>query len=104
MAKCLRKINLMYHLFGKAGGMHICKECSNFVTGRYHTKTLRKCKVYSLAHSEASDWANKYEACGMVNKEYDGVPIIKFVKHNSLKQDEPMEGQMSFIEEENDNG
>ena len=52
---CVRKIELMHRLFGKAGGMHICKECTNFVRGRYHTKTLQKCKVYGLTHSEASD-------------------------------------------------
>ena len=99
MTKNIRKIDLMHHLFGKAAGMHICKECSNFAVGRYHSKFLKKCKVYGLTHSEASDWANKYEACGMFNKEYDGVPIIQYVKHNRLKQEEQIEGQLSFIEE-----
>ncbi len=96
MAECIRKVALMHQMFGKAEGMHICKECSNFVVERYHNRILRKCRVYGLTHSEASDWANKYVACGMFNKEYKGRSVIEFVKHNRRKQEEPMEGQLTI--------
>lgn len=96
--KSLRKIDLMYHIFGKAGGLHTCKECSNFVQGRYHDKTLRKCKVYGLTHSEASDWAQRYEACGMFNKEWNGNDIIDLVRRGGVRQKDviPIEGQLTF--------
>lgn len=96
MAKCIRKIALMYQMFGKAEGLHICKECGNFVTGRYHNKVYRKCKVYGLTHSEASDWANKYEACGMFNKEYKGRSVIDFVNRNKQREADSMEGQLTI--------
>ncbi len=72
----LKKIERMHNMFGKTVG-HKCYECSNFVSGRYHDKILHKCSVYGLTHSEASDWRLKYDACGMFNKEYEGVPIIR---------------------------
>lgn len=95
----LRKIDLMHHLFGKSE-QNKCRDCSNLVCGRYHTKTLRKCRVYGLTHSEASDWTLKYTACGMFNKEYSGHPIINLVKHNSCKikmPEEPLEGQVEML-------
>lgn len=96
----LRKIDLMHQVFGKAEPFK-CRDCSNLVCGIYHTKTLRKCKVYGLTHSEASDWALKYTACGMFNREYTGQTIINLVKHNScrVKVDEPLEGQITLREE-----
>lgn len=95
----LRKQDLMHKEFGICEG-HTCVECSNFVEGKYHDKTLRKCKVYGLTHSEASDWAKRYLACGMFNKAYTGRPIIELVKPARTKQDEaqriPLEGQISM--------
>lgn len=82
----------MHQIFGVCHGMHICAECSNFVSGRYHDKILRKCEVYGLTHSEASDWAKRWEACGMFNKEYNGRPIIE-VKTGGKKKLEPIDGQ-----------
>ena len=96
----MKKIALMHHLFGRKGGLHICKECSNFESFRYHTKILKKCKVYGITQSEASDWANKYEACGMFNKEWNGHPIIHLKKHGSYtkKEEQQIDGQVSFME------
>ena len=72
----VRKIDLMHQLFGKCDG-HRCGECSNFVSGRYHDTILRKCEVYGLTHSEATDWAKRWEACGMFNKEHKELTIIE---------------------------
>lgn len=94
----LRKIDLMHQMFGKVERFK-CKDCSNLVCGRYHDKTLRKCKVYGLTHSEASDWALKYIACGMFNKEYSGQPIIRLVRRNSCEaklSEEPLPGQIKL--------
>ena len=95
----LRKQYLMQKNFGICEG-HTCGECSNLVEGRYHDKTLRKCKVYGMTHSEASDWAKRYLACGMFNRAYTGRPIIELVKSGRTKQEEgqriPLEGQISM--------
>jgi hypothetical protein len=87
-------------MFGKetSKGQHICGECSNFKRYRYHSKLYRKCTVYGVTNSEASDWAKKYEACGMFNQEYTGRPIIELVKHNSNSEPEPLlDGQIIFF-------
>lgn len=95
----LRKIDLMHRLFGKCEG-HACRECSNLVDGRYHYKILRKCKVYGMTHSEASDWTQRWEACGMFNKPWEGKPIMQLVKPTRKDKEEiqstPLEGQISM--------
>ena len=95
----LRKQQLMYKQFGMCDG-HVCGECSNLVEGRYHDKALRKCKVYGMTHSEASDWAKRWLACGMFNKTYTGGPIIELVrpvrKQTALTIEEPLEGQLTL--------
>ncbi len=88
-----KKIGLMREKFGACDG-HRCKECSNFVTGKYNDMTLRKCQVYGLTHSEASDWAGKWPACGMFGKEYIGRPIIELRRGIKKPPPEPLEGQI----------
>ena len=99
LTMALRKQQLMYKQFGMCDG-HLCGECSNLVEGRYHDKILRKCKVYGMTHSEASDWAKRWLACGMFNKPYTGGPIMELVrpvrKQNALTIEEPLEGQMTL--------
>lgn len=72
----IKKIDRMRKLFGVCKG-HTCKECSNYTRIRYRGKMLRKCQVYGLTHSEASDWTGRWAACGMYNKEYSGRPVIE---------------------------
>lgn len=94
----IRKIALMYKLFGKRYG-HACRECSNLVKGRYHDRTLTKCKVYGLTHSEGSDWAGKWQACGMFNQPWDKQPVIREVRPKRKQKEAdnmPLEGQMSL--------
>lgn len=35
----LRKLDLMHRFFGVSDG-HTCRECSNFIKGKYHDKVL----------------------------------------------------------------
>lgn len=95
----VRKIELMYRQFGKRVG-HTCGMCAHLLSGRYHDKVYRKCEVYGLTHSEASDWAKRWTACGMFNREYTGRPIINLVrperKTTDTVLDEPLEGQMKM--------
>ncbi len=95
----IRKIVLMHKMFGKCEG-HTCGECSNLIEGYYHDKKLRKCLVYGATHSEASDWAKRYVACGKFNTEYDGTPIIKFVGKYRTQNGIVVDGQISMLKED----
>lgn len=72
----LKKIDLMHRIFGSDDAKK-CGDCNHFVQGMYHDRILRKCECYGLTHSEASDWAKKWTACGLFGKEYSGNPIIR---------------------------
>lgn len=64
---------------------------------------LRKCQVYGLTHSEASDWAGKWTACGMFNREYNGRPIIEMRRGGGRRPSpppEPLPGQITLFQEE----
>ena len=94
----IRKQQLMYKLFGTCDG-HTCGECSNLVEEPYHGKMYRKCKVYGLTNSAASDWARRYLACGMFNRTYKGRPNIELVKPVRTSKEEhriELEGQMKL--------
>ena len=99
----IRKIDLMHRIFGKCEG-HTCRECSNLAEGVYHSKTLRKCKVYGMTHSEASDWAKRWLACGQFNKPWYRGPVMQLVRRDrNPKQavepevDEVTENQISLF-------
>ena len=87
----IRKIELMHRQFGISAGNR-CKDCENFVHGKYHTRMLSKCSVYGLTHSEASDWSGRHEACGMFNREWTGNEIIRLVRPEK-PEPEILEGQ-----------
>lgn len=87
----MKKIDRMHKLFGVCEE-HTCKECSNYIRIRYRDKMLRKCQVYGLTHSEASDWAGKWTACGMFNQEYGGRPVIE-IRPEQPQELEPLENQ-----------
>ena len=93
-----RKIVLMHKLFG-TNEDHTCGECSNFVSGKYKSRVLQKCKAYGLTHSEATDWVKRWTACGLFNKPFEDVPVIEVIKRQpAVDFEEPMEGQISFDE------
>lgn len=95
----VRKISLMYKMFGKSE--HYCRDCFHF--GRIlvgDKRKVRKCEVYGVTASEASDWKASYQSCGLFNKEYDGRNIIDFVTPERKREivNEPLEGQIELLE------
>ena len=92
-----RKIDLMHKMFGKAE--QLCKDCGHFLREKYRGKTYRKCEVYGVTNSEASDWNASYQACGLFGKPYDGRKIIDFVTPERKKEidNEPLEGQLDLL-------
>lgn len=93
----LRKIDLMRRTFGSLPG-HTCTECTHFRRGRYHDKGRRKCDIYGMTHSEASDWTGNWEACGMYNMPYAGRHIIEIVTHSASRPEPPIDGQVEIRE------
>ena len=91
-----RKSELMYQLFGKAEGQ--CKDCEHFTSYRYHDYRYRKCTVYGCTASEASDWAGKWQACGLYpDKEYNGRNVIELVRGGKTKEQVQVDGQMDLF-------
>lgn len=92
----LRKIDLMHRLFGKTEG-RTCRECSNLIKGSWN---YSKCKVYGDTRSQASDWVQRYQACGMFNKPWKDKPIIRLVRPSRKEREEqasaPIEGQLNI--------
>ena len=89
----VRKIDLMHKVMGVCAG-ELCRSCSNFKRYRVGDKKMvRKCKVYGVTASEASDWNASYPACGCFNKAYNGLPIIK-IEQREAEREEPLEGQV----------
>lgn len=97
----LRKQALMYELFGKSEGL--CMDCQHFIGFKYHDYNRRKCEVYGDTRSESSDWAGKWQACGLFpDKPYNGRDVIELVRRGKEKEPEQqIEGQMTFEDYEN---
>lgn len=95
----LRKIDLMHRTFAKCEG-HTCGECSNLVTSTPTGRTFYKCRAYGVTGSEASDWAKRWQACGLFNKQWTGKPLIRTIKPVRTTTEEaqliPLDGQMSM--------
>ena len=90
----IKKIDQMHALFG-LDERHKCGECSNFVCRWYRSKILKKCRAYGLTHSQASDWAKRWTACGLFNLEYTGRKAIELTGRENLTV--PLEGQIGLF-------
>ena len=96
-----RKIQLMHQMFGW-NKKELCRDCRHFDRWRVGDKiVIRKCDVYGVTASKASDWCASYPACGLFNQDYVGRKIIDFVKHERAKDidNEPLEGQIDILKE-----
>lgn len=90
----IKKIEAMHKLYGIVPNKK-CGDCCNLIERRYNNKYF-KCAVYGDSCSISTDWAKKWEACGMFNVE------VKPDNHRALsikiKKDEaiPMDGQIEM--------
>jgi len=94
----LRKNALMYSEFGRSEGNY-CKDCSYFYKINHHGKIYRKCKVYGITRSDASDWLSGSTACGLFpDKQYGGdKDIISLVTREPQKETQ-IQGQMNIFQ------
>lgn len=90
----IKKIDRMHAIFG-VDPCNKCGECCNFVSRRYMSKILKKCRAYGLTHSQASDWAKRWTACGLFNQEYTGRKVIELTDQKNLVV--PLEGQIDLF-------
>jgi len=95
--KSAEKIAFMHDYFGKAEG-YKCKDCMHLIKGHYHNLLLKKCEVYGMSHSVATDWNVTFDACGCFNKETDLEDLYKTRRHSPEKKDFALNGQMSILE------
>ena len=83
-----QKAKRMYKQFGMITDGRRCKDCDNLIkVGAYY-----KCLIYGNTHSEASDWKISNTACGMIDKDYIGRPIIEL-----REKREQIEGQLTVF-------
>lgn len=90
-----QKAERMYKRFGKLTDGRKCKDCDNLIKS-VANRTYYKCAIYGNTRSESSDWRISNLACGMMNREYRGTPIIKLRESHS-KPDEQIEGQLTVF-------
>ena len=90
----LKKIEAMHKQFGALEGKK-CGDCSNLTERQYDHKYF-KCAVYGMSHSTSSDWAKRWTACGMFNKEC--VPNRNRVLSVPEIDNKPMDGQINMDE------
>ena len=94
-----RKITAMHREYGKDYA-HKCADCKNLcVYATSHTRY--KCAAYGTRNSAATDWAKCWTACGLYGKTLaiDYVPLIRRLT-STKRQEKPIDGQMTFLETE----
>ena len=88
----LKKIDAMHKQFGKLDEKR-CGDCCNLIVREYGNRYF-KCAVYGMSHATSTDWAKKWTACGMFNKDYEPN------NHRALSVKEPdyepMDGQIEM--------
>ena len=91
-----KKIDAMHNLFGYGDGK--CGTCSHFRRWNYRGEVLQKCDVYGTTNSAATDWAQRYDGCGLYNRPYNGdVPVVEMTTRAS-GGDEQVDGQMTLFD------
>lgn len=91
-----RKIEAMHKLFGITPGQK-CGDCPHL---RIYEQSRRwyKCSIYGCTRSASSDWAKKWQACGLFGKPAPKgyTSIIKTLLSDPKKL-LPVEGQIDMF-------
>lgn len=91
----MKKIEEMHRRFGRRGH-GTCQDCPHYRKYRYRDKPYRKCEVYGVTNSEATDWTGKWNACNLFDQEYTGPEIVSLWRERP-KEEKPIEGQMEMF-------
>lgn len=84
---------------GRAYGCR-CRDCPHL-----HTVELRsgrryfKCEAYGESSASSTDWAQRWEACGLFGREleYGHIPLLDRIKHQSRPDNTPIVGQLDMF-------
>ena len=90
-----RKIIEMHQRFGRRGYGQ-CKDCPHYRRYKYRDKPYRKCAVYGVTNSEATDWTGSWNACGLFDKEYSGPEIVGLLCRKAAERVE-LDGQIDLF-------
>ena len=91
-----RKIAAMHERFGTCGTLR-CKDCDHLLTYEYRGRRYNKCKLYGISNSEATDWRQHWQACGMYNMDVGpniGMTVLEMILHAPRGPEPPLDGQM----------
>lgn len=70
----VKPIEMMHAMFGKKPGKR-CGDCPCLFEAYYGDRKVRKCRAYGGLHSSKSDWALKWDACGLFGS-MTRVPVV----------------------------
>lgn len=96
----MRKIDEMHRRFGKRG-YGKCADCPHFVRKKWD-KVYRKCGVYGVTNSEATDWTASWNACNLYDRDYAGPEIVSLWRERPPEDNKPIPGQMDLFGEGED--
>lgn len=91
----INRINFMHDKFGKVDGK--CKDCPNFKRWWCGNKIVRKCKVYGVTHSIATDWNAGFDACGLFGQEKGQGKLYLENRERRKQYYAEIEGQQSLF-------
>lgn len=87
-----KKLIAMHKMFGK-----VKKICGNCCHLKGDKGCYRKCELYGVSNSSATDWALSWQACGAFNlQNLPYTNIYKSLQHDK-KSDEPIKGQLEMV-------
>ena len=89
------KIAFMHTFFGVDEAGHKCKECSHFERWLVSDKLVRKCNVFGLSNSEATDWNANFTACGTFDKDTPYQGLYKTTNKYRFTH-KPIDGQITL--------
>ena len=93
----MTKLDAMYAYFGKEH-VHRCKDCQNLLTGEYRGRRYSKCLRYGVSHSQATDWAQGWKACGAFNRPLnEGEYTVMRRMERKKSSEEEIQGQVSLF-------
>lgn len=92
-----RKIAAMHKEYGHAWGKR-CGDCPWLYSAEMRSgRRYYKCAAYGSSSAESTDWAKKWEACGLIDKTLPDVSLLERLKHAARPTNRPIKGQIDIF-------
>lgn len=93
-----KPIEIMHRLYG-AYDAKTCGECCHLECYQY-SRRYYKCTVYGVSCSQSTDWAMRWKACGLLNKDVQNQRPVKDWWRSNNRAIKPLppqiDGQIEF--------